>query len=130
VKAWLTTIKRKSPAYKTIYKTTMNKTHLNLQQGLSQRQLKALLKYHHYKVPRDWHRRDYVAQKGNRLYRFRWWTQEGFLVDVSEPLLSFDRWANSTYQTLSWRDFQKQYLKKAKPQRVLSSINTTTPKES
>ena len=93
----------------------MKETSLKIRHNISPSQLRSLLKYHHFQVPRNWQQLDYVAQKHNRLYRFRWRAQEGFLVDISFPLQDFDRWANSTHIKMNYQTFKQQYLQKAKP---------------
>ena len=93
----------------------MKGTSLKIQQGISASQLRSLLKYHYFQVPRNWQQLDYVAKKGNRLYRFRWWAHSGFLVDISYTLKDFDRWANSTHVRMNYQTFKQQYLNKDKP---------------
>lgn len=70
--------------------------------GLSPSQFKTLLKNRGYKVYRDFFKRGAIAKKGNRLYRFRYWAFPDFFVDISCPLNDFDRWANSTSQTINF----------------------------
>ena len=80
-----------------------NRDQLN---GLSLSQLRTLLKRRGHKVPRKIYYLGYVTQFRNRLYRFRWWTDKNFVVDISCPLSDFDRWANSCDETVSfdtWR---------------------------
>ncbi len=64
---------------------------------LSRSQLKTWLRKHGYKPHGKtcWRHcwRYGVFKKGDRLYRFR---DCGRIVDVSEPLAKFDRWANSS----------------------------------
>lgn len=72
-------------------------------QDLSCSELKTRLKRIGFKIKRDFFKYDGITQKGNRLYRFRWWSGE-FLVDISCPKNDFDRWANSTEKTVSVND--------------------------
>jgi hypothetical protein len=78
--------------------------------GLSASQFKTLLKRQGFKLPRDFFKRGSVAKRGNRLYRFRWWspvysdgdyrTGRAFSIDRSCVIADFDRWANSTEEIL------------------------------
>lgn len=61
---------------------------------MSASKFKSMLKQRGYKVPRDFYKKGSVAIYKNRLYRFRWWSDE-FFVDRSCLLSEFDRWANS-----------------------------------
>lgn len=70
--------------------------------GMSPSQFKILLKKSGYKVSRDFFKHGAVAYKGSRLYRFRYWAFPDFFVDVSCPRKDFDRWANSTDQTINF----------------------------
>lgn len=63
--------------------------------GLSCSEFKTLLKRRGYKVGRDFFKYGCIAQYKGRFYRFRWWSGDGFYVDVSCPFAQFDRWANS-----------------------------------
>lgn len=62
--------------------------------GMSRSRFKTYLKQRGHKVKRDFFKNSVSHYKG-RAYRFRWWSNE-FLVDISCPLVDFDRWANST----------------------------------
>ena len=46
-----------------------------------------------------------VAHFRGRAYRFRWWSTEGFMVDMSCPVADFDRWANSVDRVMSFDDW-------------------------
>ncbi len=70
--------------------------------GMSPSQFKTLLKNRGYKVSRDFFKLGAIAKKGNRLYRFRYWAFPDFFVDISCSLNDFDRWANSTEQTINF----------------------------
>lgn len=63
--------------------------------GYSRSEFKTLLKRAGFKVNRSFGL-IHTVMRDNRLYRFRWWADEGFMVDISDPLEHFDRWANST----------------------------------
>lgn len=75
------------------------------QLGMPRHKLKTLLKRSGYKVKRHFFKWGVcVCMKGKRNYRFRWWADEGFVVDISD--LDFDRWANSVERTIlfeTWR---------------------------
>jgi hypothetical protein len=76
--------------------------------GYSLSEFKTLLKRLGHKVPRNlWHT-GYVTQCGNHYFRWRWWSDEGFVVDRSKPIEMFDRWANSVEQSYSFKPSQKQ----------------------
>jgi len=62
--------------------------------GYSLSELKTMLKRAGHKVPRNLEREAYVTECDGRLFRWRWWAEE-FVVDRSEPIEDFDRWANS-----------------------------------
>jgi hypothetical protein len=71
--------------------------------GMSASQFKTMLKRRGYKISRDFFKQGSVAQRDNRLYRFRYWGGVGeFFVDVSCPISQFDRWANSTDRTINF----------------------------
>ena len=65
-------------------------------QVLSRSELKNWLRKHGYRPHGNncWRHcwRFGVFRKGDRLYRFR---DCGYIVDISQPLETFDRWANS-----------------------------------
>lgn len=65
---------------------------------------KTLLKRSGFIVPRDFFGRGCcIAEKNNRLYRFRF--ADG-VVDVSCKRYEFDRWANSTDDTIDIEQFK------------------------
>jgi hypothetical protein len=71
--------------------------------GMSPSQFKTLLKRRGHCVGRDFFKIGSVSKHKGRLYRFRWWGRVGeFFVDVSCPVIDFDRWANSTDCTLTF----------------------------
>lgn len=77
------------------------------QLGLPRNKLKTLLKRNGYKVRRDFFKWGAcVCTKGQRHYRFRWWGEEGFVVDISA--LDFDRWANSVERTVPFQQWLKE----------------------
>lgn len=63
--------------------------------GMSPSEFKTLLKRKGHKVPRDFFKYSCTSVFRNRLYRWRHWSDEGFIVDISCPKNDFDRWANS-----------------------------------
>ena len=67
--------------------------------GYSLSELKTMLKRAGHKVPRNLERDAYVTEWDGRLFRWRWWSEE-FVVDRSEPIEVFDRWGNSTEESL------------------------------
>lgn len=67
--------------------------------GMSASEFKTMLKRMGHKVPRDFFK-GCISRVGDRRFRWRWWSEEGFLVDVGEPDHLFDRWANSVYVTV------------------------------
>lgn len=77
--------------------------------GYSASEFKTLLRRLGFQVPRDFFSRGSVAEKHNRLYRFRHWS-EGFPVDVSDPVEEFDRWANSVARIVPFEDLVKEQL--------------------
>jgi hypothetical protein len=64
-----------------------------------------MLKLRGFSVDRDFFKTGAMAQKGNRLYRFRYWAWPDFFVDISCPLNEFDRWANSVDKTINFYNF-------------------------
>lgn len=68
--------------------------------GMSPSEFKTLLKRMGHRVPRDFYRGACISRKYNRLFRWRWWAKEGFMVDIGEPDETFDRWANSVEVTV------------------------------
>ena len=67
--------------------------------GFSPSEFKAKLKLSGHKVPRDFYKYGCVSRRNSRLFRWRWWSEDGFVLDVSCVLSAFDRWANSTEET-------------------------------
>jgi hypothetical protein len=60
---------------------------------------KTLLRRNGFSVPRDFYGfSSCMARKGSRAYRFRF---TAGVVDISCPWPEFDRWANSTEETIS-----------------------------
>ena len=77
------------------------------QLGMPRNRLKTLLKRRGYKVDRRFFKWGVcVCTKGQRHYRFRWWADEGFVVDISD--LDFDRWANSVERTIAFETWREQ----------------------
>ena len=76
--------------------------------GMSPSQFKTLLKLRGHKIGRDFFKRGSVSIYSSRLYRWRWWSEDGFVVDVSCPKTDFDRWANSTEDVLDFKDWIKE----------------------
>ena len=74
--------------------------------GYSLSEFKTYLKQLGHKVPRNLATTGYVTEYQNRAYRWRWWSDEGFVVDVSGPLEEFDRWANSVEETYSFGEMK------------------------
>jgi hypothetical protein len=74
--------------------------------GYSLSEFKTYLKQLGHKVPRNIANTGYVTEYQNRAYRWRWWSDEGFVVDVSGPLEEFDRWANSVEETYSFEEMK------------------------
>lgn len=82
--------------------------------GYSRSEFKTRLKRLGFKVPRTFFRDSCIAEYKNRRYRFRHWgdcytNDPSFVVDVAELNRDFDRWANSTAETISIKDFLKQF---------------------
>lgn len=82
--------------------------------GMSPSQFKTLLKRRGHIVGRDFFKKGSVSRYKGRLFRFRWWGGVGeFFVDVSCPVVDFDRWANSTECVLTFYDWwNKEMLNK------------------
>ena len=74
---------------------------------MSPSQFKTLLKRRGYKISRDFFRSGSIAHYKNRMYRFRWWSDE-FVVDKSCIKIEFDRWANSVDDVIPFLDWIKQ----------------------
>jgi|GEM_PF-5908152 len=77
--------------------------------GLSRSEFKTLLKRNGHKIDRGFFSSNCISQRKNRLYRWRWWADEGFVVDISCPLNDFDRWGNSTERTVPFEDAFKRF---------------------
>jgi hypothetical protein len=75
--------------------------------GLSLSELKTLLKLRGHKVDRNLYKSGYVTRYSGRAYRFRYWAEEGFVVDISCPLSEFDRWANSVEKTITFDEWRR-----------------------
>jgi hypothetical protein len=83
----------------------MKKPKRNQLGGYSVSEFKTLLKLRGHQVPRNLYWSGYVTHYENRAYRWRYWGEDGFVVDISEPLDQFDRWSNSTEQTVGFSDW-------------------------
>ena len=75
---------------------------------MSRSEFKTLLKRRGYEVPRDLYKYGCVVRRGDRMYRFRYWGKEGFVVDISCPVSEFDRWANSCEKTIPFLEWQNE----------------------
>ena len=64
-------------------------------EGMSLSEFKTMLKRKGHKVPRNFCKYGCVSKYKNRLYRWRYWANVGFVVDISCLMPEFDRWANS-----------------------------------
>ena len=73
--------------------------------NMSASEFKTFLRKHGFKVPREFFKRGSVCTKKNRFYRFRYWAQPEFFVDISCPVNEFDRWANSVDQVINFYNF-------------------------
>ena len=89
-------------------KTRPNRDDLH---GMSCSEFKTLLKKRWYNIKRDFFNFGCVAVYRNRFYRFRWWSNEGFVVDVSCKVSDFDRWANSVEEVVQFDEFLKRLEK-------------------
>lgn len=78
--------------------------------GMSPSEFKTFLKQLNFLVYKQFFKFGSIAIKGSRRYRFRWWN-DGFVVDVSEPKSTFDRWANSVETILTFQEFKDRYVK-------------------
>ena len=76
------------------------------QLGMSPSEFKTMLKLRGHKVDRDCLKYGPQSIYRNRLYRWRHWADEGFVVDISCKLSEFDRWANSTDQTITFVEWK------------------------
>lgn len=63
--------------------------------GMSASEFKTMLKRRGFKIPRDFFKMGCVSRKNDRRFRWRWWADDGFIVDIGETDDLFDRWANS-----------------------------------
>lgn len=63
--------------------------------GYSRSKFKTLLRRKGHQVPRDFYKYVTTTIKNGRYWRWRWWSEEGFVVDMSCLIADFDRWANS-----------------------------------
>lgn len=73
--------------------------------GYSFSEFKTLLQKFGFKVGRSLQSEGWCITHKNHAYRFRWWNDAGFVVDVSCPIKDFDRWANSTEQTMLFKEW-------------------------
>jgi len=76
-------------------------------EGMSPSQFKTFLKQRGHKITRDFFKSGSVSYRRGRAYRFRWWSEGGFVVDVSCPLADFDRWANSVDNVVNFQDWRQ-----------------------
>lgn len=86
--------------------------------GYSRSEFKTLLKKFGFKVMRP---QSYVFFRRSRIYRFRWWCN-GFVVDIGMPYRDFDRWANSTEQTLPFKEWVQYEQQRALAKKWLGNI--------
>lgn len=76
--------------------------------GFSPSEFKTFLKRNGFRVHREFFSsKCKEAERNGRLYRFRHWAEEGFLVDISCKLNDFDRWANSTDEVVNFEEFKE-----------------------
>lgn len=84
---------------------TFHKKPTTSQLGMTPSKFKTKLKQFGFVVPRDFFKSSYMGDTlkiNERLYRFRWCEYEQeYLVDISCLLEDFDRWANSTDNTIT-----------------------------
>lgn len=64
--------------------------------GYSPSEFKTMLRRKGHKVSRNFFKRGCVSEKSGTYFRWRWWNEDGFMVDLSCPKAEFDHWANST----------------------------------
>ena len=76
--------------------------------GMSPSQFKTMLKRCEHSVSRDFFKMGSVSYYKGRAYRFRWWSDEGFVVDVSCSLEDFDRWANSVDEVVNFYNWMEE----------------------
>ena len=86
----------------------MKRPNRNQLGGYSLSEFKTFLKRLGHKVPRNLSSTGYVTRYEDRFFRWRWWSEEGFIIDRSEPLEMFDRWSNSVEQSYSFRTSYKE----------------------
>jgi hypothetical protein len=72
--------------------------------GISPSEFKTLLRKSGHTIARSFFSDACISSFKGRSYRWRWWS-DSFVVDVSCKLAEFDRWANSTEQTVSFEDW-------------------------
>jgi len=78
------------------------------QLGMGRAAFKTLLEKRGYKFRREFFGKGCsIAYRNGRRYRFRWWNEDGFVVDISCVEAAFDRWANSVDQVLTVEDWLK-----------------------
>jgi len=73
-----------------------------LQLGMSPSEFKTMLKLRGHEVARDFFKYGPQSVYRNRLYRYRYWADKGFVVDISCKLSEFDRWANSCDEVVTF----------------------------
>ena len=67
--------------------------------GYSASEFKTLLKLNGHKIKRDFYKNCCISIKAGRYWRWRWWGENGFVVDVSCKVFNFDKWSNSIEET-------------------------------
>ena len=87
--------------------------------GYSRSEFKTLLKKFGFKVKRP---QNYVFFHHSRIYRFRWWGPDGFVVDIGKPYQYFGNWANSTEQTLPFKEWVQSEQQRALANKWLGNI--------
>lgn len=73
--------------------------------GYSLSEFKTFLKRLGHIVPRNLAHAGYITEQGVYYFRWRWWSDEGFVVDRSVPTWNFDRWGNSVEETCPFKTF-------------------------
>jgi hypothetical protein len=71
--------------------------------GMSPSQFKTELRRRGLFIRRDFYKNS-MARMGGKYYRFRWWDNEP-TVDICLNINEFDRWANSTDQTHTLKEW-------------------------
>ena len=74
--------------------------------GMSPSEFKTFLKRRGHSVSRDFFKMASISHYKDRAYRFRWWNETEFLVDISCKLSEFDRWANSVDEVVTFGDWR------------------------